>query len=455
MKICFLSLGCDKNRVDAGEMMGLLLERGHVFTDEEQAEAVIVNTCCFIDEAKEESIGEILRFAERKKAGLLRSLIVTGCLAQRYREEIIKEIPEVDAVVGVTAIDRIAEVLDQAVRKENKKKAQVVIGETDAPLFVGGHRVLTTGGHYDFLKIAEGCDKHCTYCIIPKIRGKYRSVPMETLLIEAQSLADAGVTELILVAQECTLYGTDLYGEKRLPALLRALCAIDGFHWIRLLYCYPEEITDELIEVIASEEKICKYLDIPIQSGSDRILRRMGRRIDRTGIIALVHKLRERIPGLCLRTTLIAGFPGETAADQRDTMALVKELSFDHLGVFVYSQEEGTPAAGFTDQVPERVKKTRRTRLMKAQQAIARERGEKLVGRVVEAVIEGRMIAGDDRNIWLARTVFDAPDVDGYLFIEGVDPERELLSGSFVRALITGAGDYDLTGVLYEDESAE
>ncbi|MBQ3789667.1 MAG: 30S ribosomal protein S12 methylthiotransferase RimO [Lachnospiraceae bacterium] len=455
MNILFVSLGCDKNTVDSEVMLHHLGIQGHRFTDEEeQAEAVIVNTCCFIDAAKEESIDEILRFAERKKQGLIRALIVTGCLAQRYREEILREIPEVDAVVGVTTFDRIQEVLDEVMKG---KEAPVCVGDADDASPVSTKRMITTGGHFEFLKIAEGCDKRCTYCIIPKIRGHYRSVPMEALLEEARSLAEAGVRELILVAQECTRYGEDLTGRKQLPELLKELCRIDGLHWIRVLYCYPEEITDELIDVIATEDKICKYLDLPIQSGSDGILRRMGRRIDRDGIISLVGRIRSRIPDVCLRTTLISGFPGETAQDHRQTMELVRELRFDHLGVFPYSQEEGTPAAAFPDQVSERVKKTRQTKLMKLQQEISRERNEELVGRIVEAVIEGRIDGEDapDEVVYLARTMRDAPEVDGYLFIEGVDPSRDLLTGTFVRVRITGAGDYDLTGEMYEDESAE
>ncbi|MCR5675966.1 MAG: 30S ribosomal protein S12 methylthiotransferase RimO [Lachnospiraceae bacterium] len=461
MRVLAVSLGCDKNRVDAEVMLGKLRSRGHTFTDEEeQAEAVIVNTCCFIDAAKEESIEEILSFEERRKSGELKALIVTGCLAERYRAEIIKEIPAVDAVVGVTAIDRIAEVLEQAAGgRLTGKQERVVIGEKDPPGHGNAERVLTTGGHYEFLKIAEGCDKHCTYCVIPKIRGSYRSVPMEELVAEAQKLADGGVTELILVAQETTRYGVDLYGEKRLPALLKALCAIDTLHWIRLLYCYPEEIDDALIDVIASEKKICRYLDIPIQSGSDRILKRMGRRVNRAQIIELVDRLRTRIPGLCIRTTLIAGFPGETAADQRESMDLVRTLRFDRLGVFTYSREEGTPAAGFSDLVTARVMKTRRTKLMKLQQEVVRETAETLVGTTMEAVIEGRIAEDCDPEngpVYIARTERDAPDVDGYLFLEGVPRSRDLLSGSFVRVRVTGVNGYDLTGVLDdENESAE
>ena len=449
MRVFLVSLGCDKNRVDSEVMLGRLSASGHNLTDdEEQAEAVIVNTCCFIDAAKEESIAEILAYAERKERGELRCLIVTGCLAQRYKEEIVKEIPEVDAVVGVTAIDEIAAVLDRAAKRRTGR-AQVVIGPSDPPARAAKGRVLTVTGGHEYLRIAEGCDKHCTYCIIPRVRGRYRSVPMEDLIEEASFLAGQGVTELILVAQETTLYGVDLYGEKKLPELLKKLCAIDGFRWIRLLYCYPEEIDDALIEVIATEPKICRYLDLPIQSGSDRILKRMGRRIDRQGIIDLVTRLRKRIPDICLRTTLITGFPGETAADHRESMELVRTLCFDRLGVFTYSQEEGTPAAKLPDQVPERVKKTRRTKLMKLQQEITFAKNRALTGRRTEALIEGRLTeeSGPDGDVYVARTYRDAPEVDGALFVEGVDPARELYSGSIIEVRITGAEGYDLTGV--------
>lgn len=458
MKILLVLLGCDKNRVDAEVMLGKLRDHGHTFTDDkEQAEAVIVNTCCFIDAAKEESINEILSYAEEKKNGRIRALVVTGCLAQRYRDEIIREIPEVDAVVGVTAADQIAEVLEKAAQAD-KADGMILMGPVDPPCG-GGDRVITTGGSYEYLKIAEGCDKHCTYCVIPQVRGRYRSRPMEELVAEAEKLADAGVSELILVAQETTLYGVDLYGEKRLPMLLEKLCAIEGLHWIRLLYCYPEEIDEALIDTIAGQDKICRYLDIPIQSGSNSVLKRMGRRIDREGIIRLIQELRERIPGIAVRTSLISGFPGETAADHRETMELVKQLRFERLGVFTYSQEEGTPAAKLPDQVPEPLKKRRQGQLMRLQQTITAERSEALQGSVVEAVIEGRITGDDmieeDTAVYAARCAFDIPEVDGYLFIEGVDPSVELYTGSFVRVRITGASGYDLTGVLYEDESGQ
>jgi ribosomal protein S12 methylthiotransferase len=444
MRVLFVSLGCDKNRVDSEVMLGMLSDRGYEFTDdEEQAEAAVVNTCCFINDAKEESVNTILELAERKKSGQLKALLVTGCLAQRYKEEIQKEIPEVDEVLGTTALDSIATALDKALEGQEETFFESV----DLKPTGDRKRVLTTGGQFSYLKIAEGCNKCCSYCIIPKVRGHYRSVPMEQLTAEAQKLAQAGVRELILVAQETTLYGTDLYGTKKLPELLHRLCAIEGFEWIRILYCYPEEITEELIQAIKAEPKVCHYLDMPIQSGSDAILKRMGRRTDNAEIRALVSRLRAEIPDICIRTTLITGFPGETAADQRETMQLVKDLKFDRLGVFTYSAEEDTPAAVMPDQVSETVKKTRRTRIMKLQQEIAFESARAMIGRNVRAVIEGRIAddeSEDEGFTYVARTYKDAPDIDGYVFISGV--RKELISGDFVDVKITGSHDYDLIG---------
>ena len=447
MKILFVSLGCDKNRVDTEVMLGMLADHGHNFTDDEQeAEAAVVNTCCFINDAKEESINTILELAERRKSGQLKALIVTGCLAQRYKEEIQDEIPEVDEILGVSSTDKIIEALDETIERNKLFSHKNYFDDVNRKPIGGKKRVITTGGLYNYLKIAEGCDKHCTYCIIPKVRGAYRSVPMEQLLEDARNLAKAGVTELLLVAQETTLYGTDLYGEKKLPELLHKLCEIDGFKWIRILYCYPEEITEELIQTIKSEPKICHYLDIPIQSGSDRILKLMGRRTNNAEIRALVEHLREEIPDICIRTTLISGFPGETAADHNETYKLVEDLKFDRLGVFTYSQEEDTPAATMPDQVTERVKNTRRNKLMRLQQEIAFENAENMVGKVVEAVIEGRITDTDDEEgfSYVARTYKDAPDIDGYVFVTGVN--RELMTGDYIKVLITGSNEYDLIG---------
>lgn len=433
MKILFISLGCDKNLVDTEVMLGELAEKGYSFTEEERsADIVIVNTCCFIRDAKEESIETILEMAELKKCGQVKALLVTGCLAERYREEIRKEIPEVDAVIGVRDIYSIV----QAVEETLAGAAKDHIGEgTEA---VSCRRLITTGGHYAYLKIAEGCNKRCTYCIIPNIRGSYRSMPMERLLEEARTLADEGVRELILVAQETTLYGTDLYGKKMLPELLQELCRIEELHWIRILYCYPEEITDELIEVIKSEPKICRYLDMPIQHASDAVLKRMGRRTTQADLRRIVEKLRLEIPDICLRTTLISGFPGESEEDFEELYRFVNEIEFDRLGVFAYSQEEDTPAARMSNQVPDQVKEKRRNELMELQQEIAFEKAAGKVGEKLEAVIEGYL---PEEGVYVARTYMDAPNVDGYLFLTA---ERELDSGSFVTVKVTGSNGYDL-----------
>lgn len=445
MRILFISLGCDKNLVDSEVMLGMLSDKGYQFTDDEsEADAVVINTCCFIGDAKEESINTILEMAELKKSGQISALVVAGCLAQRYQEEIQREIPEVDAIIGTTALSAITEALDEVLEGKPENHLEAL----DIPPMGGQRRVLTTGGYYAYLKIAEGCDKHCTYCIIPKVRGNYRSIPREELLKEARELAEAGVRELILVAQETTLYGTDLYGRKALPELLKELCRIEGLLWIRILYCYPEEITEELIQVIREEKKICRYLDIPIQSGSDTVLKRMGRKTNKEQIKDMIGKLREEIPDICLRTTLISGFPGETEKDHEETLAFVDEMEFDRLGVFAYSEEEDTPAALMTEQIPEEVKQRRREELMELQQEIAFEAAEKMVGRKLTAMIEGKVA---EEDVYVARTYKDAPGVDGYLFI---NTERQLMSGDFVEVLITGSNEYDLTGEI-EDESAE
>ncbi len=447
MKILFVSLGCDKNRVDTEVMLGMLADKGYEFTDdEEEAEAAVVNTCCFINDAKQESIDTILELSERRKSGQLKALLVTGCLAQRYQEEIQTEIPEVDEILGISSTDKILEALEETIERNKLFSHKNYFDDINKQPVGGLKRVVTTGGLFNYLKIAEGCDKHCSYCIIPKVRGNYRSVPMEQLLKEAEALAEAGVTELLIVAQETTLYGTDLYGEKKLPELLRKLCKIDGFRWIRVLYCYPEEINEELIQTIKNEPKICHYLDIPIQSGSDRILKKMGRRTNNAQIRELITHLREEIPDICIRTTLISGFPGETAEDHNITMELVRDLRFDRLGVFTYSQEEDTPAAVMPDQVSERVKVTRRNKLMKLQQKIAFEDAGNMVGKVVDAVVEGRITEADydDGLSYVARTYKDAPDIDGYLFVTGV--QKELMTGDYIKVRITGSNEYDLIG---------
>ena len=442
MNILFVSLGCDKNLVDSEVMLGMLKERGYTFTDDQtQADAAVVNTCCFINDAKEESIQTILELAELKKTGQLKALIVAGCLAQRYQAEIQKEIEEVDAIIGTTALERVVETLDEVLDGKGENHLEAL---DKAPLG-GKERVLTTGGYFSYLKIAEGCNKHCTYCIIPKVRGEYRSVPMELLLDEARQLASKGIKELILVAQETTLYGMDLYGEKKLPELLDRLCEIEGLIWIRIMYCYPEEITQELIDVMKRQPKICHYLDIPIQSGSDRILKLMGRRTDTAQIEALVDHLREEIPDICIRTTFITGFPTETEEDFTETMEFINRMEFDRLGAFTYSPEEGTPASGMDGQVEEEIKIRRQQEMMELQQEIAFEAAENMKGRELTVMIEGKLA---EEDVYVARTYKDAPSVDGYLF---VDTDWSLMSGDFVRVRVTGANEYDLIGEIIEE----
>ncbi|MEY8422298.1 30S ribosomal protein S12 methylthiotransferase RimO [Lachnospiraceae bacterium 38-14] len=439
MKIFFISLGCDKNLVDSENMLGILRDKGVTVTSQEQeADVIIVNTCCFIGDAKEESINTILEMAEYKKNGNLKGLIVAGCLAQRYCEEIKEEIPEVDAILGTNSWDDIYQAVCQVLegkRYENRKPF------TGIPKF-SENRILTTGGHYAHLKIAEGCDKHCTYCIIPKIRGEYRSVPMEELIAQAKKLAESGVKELILVAQETTLYGMDLYGEKKLGKLLDELNKIPGLYWIRILYCYPEEIDDELIEAVIRNEKVCHYLDMPIQHASDGILKRMGRRTCKKDIVAVAEKLRERIPDICLRTTLICGFPGETQKDHEELMAFVNEMEFDRLGAFAYSPEEGTPAETFKDQVSDEVKRTWQEEVMELQQEVSYDKNQELLGREFVAFVEGKVA---DENAYMGRTYRDAPSIDGYVFIQ---TKETLMTGDLVKVKITGAYEYDLIGEI-------
>lgn len=439
MNVLFISLGCDKNLVDSEVMIGLLADRGYQMTDDEtRADVIVINTCCFIHDAKEESIQTILEMAEYKKTGTLKALIVTGCLAQRYQEEILEEIPEVDEVLGTTSYDKIVEAIEEAL----EGRGGVRIEDIDALPLPDTKRLVTTGGHLAYLKIAEGCDKHCTYCIIPKIRGNYRSVPMERLVKEARDLAEDGVKELILVAQETTIYGTDLYGEKSLHRLLRELCKIDGIRWIRILYCYPEEIDDDLIQVMKEEPKICHYLDLPIQHASTEILRRMGRRTSREDLEEIIGKLRREIPDIAIRTTLITGFPGETKEQHEELMDFVDQMEFDRLGVFTYSPEEGTPAAGMEGQVPEEVKEDRQAELMELQQEIAFDLAEDMIGREVLVMIEGKVA---DENVYVGRTYKDAPNVDGLIF---VNTDEELMSGDLARVKVTGAAEYDLIGEL-------
>ena len=441
MNILFISLGCDKNLVDSEVMLGLLNAKGYQMVDDEmEADIIIVNTCCFIHDAKEESIQTILEMAQYKTDGRLKVLVVTGCLAQRYQQEILDEIPEVDAVLGTTFYDKIVEAVEEALAG----KGHVEVEDIDALPLVDTRRLVTTGGHFAYLKIAEGCDKHCTYCIIPKIRGNFRSVPMERLIKEAGELAGQGVKELILVAQETTLYGKDLYGEKSLHRLLRELCKISGIRWIRILYCYPEEIDENLIQVMKEEKKICHYLDLPIQHANDDILKRMGRRTSKKQLEEIIGRLRSEIPDIALRTTLITGFPGETKEQHEELMEFVDEMEFDRLGVFTYSPEEDTPAADMPDQVPEEVKEERQAEIMELQQEIVFDQAEAMIGREVLVMIEGKVA---DENAYVGRTYKDAPNVDGLIFI---NTEAELMSGDFAKVKVTGALEYDLIGELKE-----
>lgn len=445
MKVLFISLGCDKNLVDSEVMLGLLRDRNYQLTnDENEAEIAIINTCSFIHDAQQESVNTILEMADLKTAGKLKVLIVTGCLAQRFKEEILNEIPEVDAVVGTTGYDEIAEVIDR-VLKDGKTS---VFKSTDYLPHVHTKRVITTGGYFNYLKIAEGCDKHCSYCIIPSLRGNYRSVPMEEVIEDAKSLAARGVKELNIVAQETTMYGKDLYGKKSFHLLLKELCKIEELEWIRILYCYPEEIYDELIETIKTEPKICHYLDMPIQHANDRILKKMGRKTNRAELEAIIGKLRREIPDIALRTTLITGFPGETEAEHEELKDFVDKMKFDRLGVFTYSPEDGTPAAKFDNQIDEQLKQARRDELMALQQEIAFEAAKAMEGKTLPVMIEGKI---PEDGVFIGRTYKDAPNVDGYIFVRA---PYEMMSGDIVPVLITGANDYDLIGDVV-NESAE
>ena len=444
-KVLFISLGCDKNLTDSEEMLGMLVENGYEITnDETEAEVIVINTCAFIHDAKEESVNTILEMARYKEEGTCKALLVTGCLAQRYKEEIVGEIPEVDAVLGTASYDEIIKALNQVFSGESFLEFKDI---NSLPKH-SRKRVITTGGYFEYLKIAEGCDKHCTYCIIPKLRGNFRSIPMEQLLSQAEYLAEQGVRELILVAQETTVYGKDLYGEKSLHILLKKLCQIPGIQWIRVLYCYPEEIYPELIQTMKEEPKICHYLDLPIQHCSDRILKRMGRRTTKQELVDIVETLRREIPDIILRTTLITGFPGETQEDHEELMEFIDTMEFDRLGVFTYSPEEDTPAAIMPDQIDEEVKLDRQAELMELQQEISLDKGNDKIGSVVEVMIEGKVA---DENAYVARTYGDAPNVDGYIF---VNTSTELMTGDFARVHVTGALEYDLIGEL-EDEYTE
>lgn len=440
-KLFFISLGCDKNLVDAEYMLGMLAADDITITDEErEADVIVINTCCFIGDAKEESIQTILDMAEYKKTGSLKGLIVTGCLAQRYRSEIKEEIPEVDAVLGTNSYDGIVEAVHKVLEGTRYENFRELKGFP--PL--EKKRMLTTGGHYAYFKIAEGCDKHCTYCVIPSIRGEYRSVPLEELVAQAKDLVSLGVKELILVAQETTLYGVDLYGKKSLGRLLDELNRISGLYWIRILYCYPEEIDAELIDAILRNEKVCHYLDMPIQHSCDEVLKKMGRRTSHKELVAIIEGLRKKIPDICIRTTLICGFPGETDEMHEELMQFVNDMEFDRLGAFTYSPEENTPAFSFPDQIEEEIKQNRRDAVMELQQEISFDKNEEIKGTELWVMIEGQVA---DENAYIGRTYRDAPEVDGYVFI---NTDKTLITGDFVKVKITGAYEYDLIGEIIE-----
>jgi len=442
MKILFISLGCDKNLVDSEVMLGLLAGNGYTMTDNEQeADIIIVNTCCFIGDAKEESVNTILEMAELKRTGNCKALIVTGCMAQRYKEEVIAEIPEVDGVLGTSSYPEIVD----TVKKVLEKNKVLSFYDMNKTAEFNVKRMLTTGGHYAHLKIAEGCDKNCTYCIIPKVRGHYRSTPLEKLIAEAKGLAEQGVKELILVAQETTLYGVDLYGEKSLHILLKELCKIEGIHWIRIQYCYPEAIYDELIQTMKEERKVCHYLDIPIQHANDEILKRMGRKTNKKQLTKIIEKLRREIPDIVLRTTLIAGFPGETKEQHEELMQFVNDMEFDRLGVFAYSREEDTPAAMMDNQVAEEIKQERREAIMELQQEVSSDKAETMIEKVLEVMVEGKVA---DEPAYVTRTYGDAPGVDGYLFLNSGEM---IETGTFLNAKVTGALEYDLIGEIADE----
>lgn len=442
MKILFVSLGCDKNLVDTENMLGILKNKGFEFTDDEwEADIIAINTCCFIGDAKQESINTILEMAEHKKDARCKVLVVAGCLAHRYQDEIIKEIPEVDAFVGTSSYDKIADMINSVL--EEKGISNFVEDANRMPM-VEADRIVTTPGYYEYLKIAEGCDKHCTYCVIPKVRGSFRSFPIEYLVNQTKKLVEGGVKEIILVAQETTLYGVDLYGKKSLPKLLHNLGLIEGLEWIRILYCYPEEINDELIEAIKNEPKVCHYLDMPIQHASDNILKRMGRRTSKQELTDIVAKLRREIPDIALRTTLVTGFPGETDVDHEEVMQFIDECEFDRLGVFTYSREEDTVAAQMPDQIDEEIKEKYRDELMQLQQEISADRSAAMIGRIVRVMIEGFI---PEDNTYVGRSYKDAPNVDGLVFVEC---DRELMSGDFIDVKITGSTEYDLIGTIVE-----
>ena len=441
MKISFISLGCDKNLVDSEKMLAMMMDKGYEVTDDvTKAEAVVINTCCFIHDAKQESIDTIIETAGLKKTGRLKYLIITGCLATRYHDEIKEFLPEVDVILSSSAADE----MDSAIKKLKAKrlKDKCIIKDINKDPDLGTKRLHNNLKNYAYIKIAEGCSKHCTYCVIPSIKGEYRSVPFEKIVAEAEDAVKNGKNELILIAQETTVYGVDLYGKKRLPELLERLNKIEGLEWIRLMYCYPEEIDDDLIEAMSSCEKVCRYIDMPIQHISDNVLKRMGRRTCSQDIKDKINKLREKIPGIVIRTSLITGFPAETEEEHEELLSFIKEYRLEKVGVFTYSKEEGTPAAKLKPQVLKRIKERRKKELMLEQQKVVFAQNKALKGKVMRAVVEGFL---PEENVYVARTYRDAPDIDGCVFVES---DRELVLGTMIDVRIRKASGYDLIGVI-------
>lgn len=451
MNILMVSLGCDKNLCDSEAMLGLLAKHNYNITnDEQEADAIIVNTCSFIKDAMEESVNTVLEMAKLKQQNL-KYLIVTGCMAQRFKDEIFDEIPEIDACLGTSSFDKILDVIEELKARDGIEDAEEISVYDDIDrlaTITESNKVITSGTFMGYLKIAEGCDKFCTYCVIPHIRGHYRSVPMEQLLKEAEYMASQGIEELVLVAQETTCYGKDLYGEKRLHVLVRELAKIDGIKWIRLMYCYPEEIYDELIDCFKEEPKLLHYIDMPMQHSEDAILKRMGRRTDCASIEAVIGKLREAAPDIVIRTSLIAGFPGETQEEHEALMAFLDEQELDRVGVFTYSREDGTPAATFENQIDEETAEQWRNEIMELQQEISLDKNETFVGKIMQVIIEGY---SSDDDVYVGRTYRDAPGVDGLVF---VNCDYELMSGQIVDVRINEVGPYDMIGGIV-DESAE
>lgn len=437
ISILFVSLGCDKNLVDSETMIGLLQDKGYeITTEEKNADIAVVNSCCFIGDAKEESIETIIELGKLKETGKLKSLIVTGCLAQRYKDEMLEELPEVDAILGTMSIESIVEAVEESLTK----KGYTHFDDVNYLPKTYDRRVITSGTYMGYLKIAEGCNKRCTYCIIPSVRGSYRSIPIEDVMKQARYLVDNGISELCLVAQETTLYGLDIYGKKSLPELLQRLSAIEELKWIRLLYCYPEEITDELIEEMKTNPKVCHYIDMPLQHSENSILKRMGRATTKEEILERIKYIRQEIPDVILRTSLIAGFPGETLEDHNALMEFIDEVEFNRLGVFTYSPEEDTPAATFDGQIDEAVKQQWRDEIMELQQEISYDLNAAMVGKCMEVIVDGYVYKDD---MYMCRSYMDAPDIDGLVFVHS---DEELISGDFITVRITDFNEYDLIG---------